>query len=144
LPVSQENVGYPVLHGDYLLFNSPGSGIDNIYAIDLNTEKRYQVTSSRLGAYNPAVSTDGQTLYYNDQTRDGHDVVSIPFNPATWRPFVSGRTSRMFFRDLVEQEGHPDIFSDVPAAARPQIRHVTLSGFKRHRRCCALHIAGDR
>ncbi|MDQ2655925.1 MAG: hypothetical protein M3Y60_00785, partial [Bacteroidota bacterium] len=64
LPVSQENVGHPVLHNGYLLFNSPVTGIDNIYALDVESGKRYQVTSSRLGAYNPDVSADGRTLYY--------------------------------------------------------------------------------
>lgn len=128
LPVSQENVGYPVLHGAYLLFNSPVSGIDNIYALHLGSGKRFQVTSSRLGAYNPAVSADGTTLYYNDQTRDGLDVVRIPFEPSAWRPFEGGRTMQLFFRDLVEQEGHPDIFSDVPETERTATRYRKING----------------
>lgn len=129
MPLSQENVGYPVLHGPYLLFNSPVSGIDNIYAIDLNTSDRYQVTSSRLGAYNPDVSKDGKTLYYNDQTKDGLDVVSIPFDRSTWKPFEPRRTASLFFRELVEQEGDPDIFSNVPQTARQHARYSKFSGF---------------
>lgn len=127
-PLSQENFGYPVLHGDYLLFNSPASGIDNIYALDLRTGVRSQITSSRLGSYNPAVSPDGRTLYYNEQTRDGLDVVSVPFDPATWRPYESERTMSLFFRELMEQEGHPDIFSEVPATERPHQRYRKISG----------------
>ena len=128
LPATPENVGYPVLHAHYLLFNSPATGIDNIYAVDLHTGSRFQVTSSRLGAYNPAVSADGQTLYYNDQSKDGLDVVSIPFDPATWKPFVSEKTTSLFFGELVEQEGHPDIFSDVPSTEQPHRRYRKLSG----------------
>lgn len=128
LPVTQENVGHPVLHKDYLLFNSPVTGIDNIYAIDLESGNRYQVTSSRLGAYNPAVSVDGTTLFYNDQTRDGLDVVSTAFDPATWTPFVSDRTTRLFFRHLVEQEAAPAIFSDVPSSDREHSRYRKMSG----------------
>jgi hypothetical protein len=128
LPVSQENVGYPVLYKNYLLFNSPASGIDNIYAVDLDSNKRFQITSSRLGAYNPAISPDGQTLYYNDQTRDGLDVVSVQFNPATWRPYVAERTTSLFFRELVEQEGNPDVFKDVPRTELPHSRYRKVSG----------------
>lgn len=128
LPISQENVGYPVLHENYLLFNSPALGIDNIFAIDLNTGKRFQLTSSRLGAYNPAVSPDGQTLFYNDQTKDGLDVVSMPFDPAKWKPFETGRKTSLFFRHLIEQEGHPDIFEDVPATPRQSVRYRQISG----------------
>lgn len=128
LPVSQENVGYPVLHGNYLLFNSPARGIDNIFAIDLATGQRFQVTTSRLGAYNPAVSPDGQTLYYNDQTKDGLDVVSIPFDPAKWATYVPGREATLFFGHLVEQEGHPDILKDMPATERVHQRYRVING----------------
>ena len=128
LPVTQENVGYPVLHGDYLLFNSPTTGIDNIYALDTRTGKRYQITSSRLGAYNPAVSASGETLVYNDQTRDGLDIVSIPFEPGTWKPFVSERKASQFFSHLIEQEGNPDIFKDVPSTTLPHGRYRKING----------------
>ncbi|MEX2231032.1 MAG: hypothetical protein WD824_02640, partial [Cyclobacteriaceae bacterium] len=128
LPVTQENVGYPVLYDNYVLFNSPESGIDNIYAIDLNTQKRFQITSSRLGAYNPAVSSDGETLVYNDQTKDGLDVVSIPFEPSGWKPYEVERRASLFFRHLIEQEGHPDIFKDVPATAQPYERYRKING----------------
>jgi hypothetical protein len=128
LPISQENVGYPVLYDHYLLFNSPATGIDNIYGIDLNTNKRYQITSSRLGAYNPAVSPDGKTIYYNDQTRDGLDVVSIPFDPSMWKPFERGRTASLFFTELVEQEGNPDVFKSVPDSTRYHGRYRKISG----------------
>ncbi|HET9487387.1 MAG TPA: hypothetical protein VFO54_08135, partial [Chryseosolibacter sp.] len=128
LPVGQENVGYPVLHGDYLLFNSPVTGIDNIFAVDLTTGKRFQVTSSRFGAYNPAVTDDGKTLVYNDQTKDGMDVVSMVFDPASWRPFQPGRKASLFFQHLVEQEGHPDIFQNVPAKTNLHRRYRQISG----------------
>jgi hypothetical protein len=114
LPVTQENVGYPVPYQHYLFFNSPASGIDNIYALDLNSRKRYQVTSSRLGAYNPAVSKDGTAIVYNEQTKDGLDVVSVPFHPGAWRPFEPERKLSLFFRHLVEQEGNPNMLNNVP------------------------------
>ena len=81
LPVSQENIGYPVLMGNYLFYNSPISGIDNVYVLDIQSTKKYQVTSSKYGAYNPAISNDRKTIYYNEQTRDGLDIVKIPFDP---------------------------------------------------------------
>lgn len=128
LPLSQENTGYPVLHGNYLLFNSPVSGIDNIFAVDIKSGERFQVTSSRLGAYNPAVSADGRTLFYNDQSADGLDVVSVPFDPSTWKPFQTGRTASLLFRHLVEQEGHPDILKDVPSTPLQHSRYRPVNG----------------
>jgi len=61
------------------LYNSPVSGIDNIYALDVKSGNRFQITCSKYGAYNPVVSKDGKWIYYNDQGRDGMDVVKIQF-----------------------------------------------------------------
>jgi hypothetical protein len=128
LPVSHENVGHPVLYGNYLLFNSPATGIDNIYAINVQTGKRFQVTSSRLGAYNPVLSKDGKTMFYNDQTKDGLDVVRTSFDSSAWRVFEPERNASLFFRHLVEQEGNPNIFEDVPDTPRKHQRYRKVTG----------------
>ncbi|MDQ2656033.1 MAG: hypothetical protein M3Y60_01330, partial [Bacteroidota bacterium] len=66
--------------------------------------------------------------YYNDQSRDGLDVVSISFDPSTWVGYTPKRTASVFFRHLVEQEGHPDIFSDVPQQEYAHKRYRKISG----------------
>jgi hypothetical protein len=128
LPVTRENVGHPVLVDHYLFFNSPVSGIDNIYVVDLQTQKRYQVTSSKYGAYNPSISGDGKTIYYNEQARDGMDVVKIPFNPAAWKAFTAPQELKTFFQHLVEQEGRPGLFDSIPRQQLPVKRYSRLKG----------------
>ena len=129
LPMGTENFGHPVLYKHYLLYNSPVSGIDNIYAKDLRTGKTYQVTSSKYGAYNPGISPDGETLYYNDHMVDGLDVVSIPFTPESWKPWESATTTRVdYFQTVVEQEGHEHILEDVPAKTYSVRRYNKLRG----------------
>ena len=112
---TQENMGYPVPVENYVLFNSPRSGIDNIYALHTASAKRYQVTSSKYGAYNPSVSKDGKSIYYNEQARDGMDVAKIPFAPGEWKEVTNGFSQPgPFFDHLVEQEGNPDLFKNIP------------------------------
>lgn len=111
---SNENVGYPVLTENFLLYNSPVSGIDNIYALDLASGKRFQITCSKYGAYNPAISRDGKWIYYNNQGRDGLDVAKIPFAPTTWRPWSSRVQPDTGFRFLAEQEGSPSLLNNLP------------------------------
>lgn len=112
---SDENIGYPVPYQKYILFNSPRSGIDNIYALDTSTGQKYQITSSRYGAYNPSVSLDGKSVYYNEQGRDGLNVVKINFDPSSWKP-VDGLTIQptSSFQHLVEQEGRPSLLDSIP------------------------------
>ncbi len=113
---SDENIGHPVPAGKYVLYNSPISGVDNLYALDTTTLHRYQLTVSKYGAYNPSVSKDGSVLYYNEQGRDGMDVVSISWDTTTWKRVPELREQPgTFFQHLVEQEGRPDILDSIPS-----------------------------
>jgi hypothetical protein len=110
-----ENVGHPAFYQDYLLYNSPYNGIDNIYAIHLPTGDRFQVTSATYGAYNPVVSADGKYLYFNDFQVKGMNVVRIPFSPATWTPLPEVADKNVhYYQPLVEQEGHAELLEDIP------------------------------
>lgn len=118
-PESQENVGFPVLYGNYVLYNSPATGIDNIFALNLETRERFQITSSRYGAYNPSVSRDGKFIYYNDQSKNGLDVVRSPFAPETWTKYSGAQTTPDVYSHLVEQEGDANLFRNVPNETYP-------------------------
>jgi len=111
---SDENIGHPVPFGNYILYNSPVSGIDNIYAIDLATAQRFQITCSKYGASNPSVSRDGKSIYYNDQGRNGMDVVKIPFDPTSWKSWKQQVQAKADFELLTKQEGSPSIFDNIP------------------------------
>ena len=126
---TDENIGHPVLAGNYLFFNSPSSGIDNIYVLDVAANKRYQVTASKYGAYNPTVSPDGKTIYYNEQSRDGLDVVKISFDPAQWKGHTDKpATHRQLYDDLALQEGRPHLFDSVPRTELPVKKYSKISG----------------
>lgn len=129
IPVTQENLGHPVISDNYLLFNSPAGGIDNIYAIDLRNRSRHQVTVSRYGAYNPAVSPDGTWIYYNDQTRNGMDVVRTRWAPETWQPLdKTPQPVKPFYQTLVEQEGQGEILKNVTRNEYESKRYHRASG----------------
>ncbi|MEM7055375.1 MAG: hypothetical protein AAF392_00585 [Bacteroidota bacterium] len=120
LPYLAENIGCPVMAGQYIFYNSAYNGIDNIYAIDLQTKKRYQVTSRRYGAYNPTMATDGHWLILNDFTKDGMDVVKMPFDPQQWIPLeeVKDRAIR-YYEPLVAQEDNCDLLKHMPNRTYP-------------------------
>jgi hypothetical protein len=105
IPYTSLTIDQPVLRGGYLFFNSPFSGIDNIYAVDLHTRQMYQVTSRKFGSFYPCVSPDRSTLAYNDYSALGFDVVETPLDPATWRPVESLQVSDdSYYRPLLAQE----------------------------------------
>jgi Tol biopolymer transport system component len=80
--------------GRYLIFSSDRTGIYNVYARELATDRLYQVTNVLGGAFQPAVSPDGQHLVYTGFTAAGYDLFTAPFDPWTWtlaQPFVDAR-----------------------------------------------------
>jgi hypothetical protein len=126
---TDENIGHPVLHGDLLLYNSPATGIDNIYAYRIGDGKHFQVTESRLGAYNPAVNKEGTILYYNEQQKNGMDVVFVPFAPANWKALEAAPpVDSSSFGFLVEQEQHRNIIVNIPTQSLPVTPFSRASG----------------
>ena len=129
IPATEENIGHPVLFGDYLFYNSPYTGIDNIYALHLKTKKKFQVTSSKYGSYNPSVSPDGKTLYYNEQSRNGMDVVKTELDPYYWKPIENVNQQGVgYFQHLVEQEGRPNLLDSVPQRTFTTSKYGKLKG----------------
>jgi len=115
LSPSFEHITYAFRNDDQLYYVSGLTGIDNIYVKDLSTGQKYQVTSSRFGAYSPELSNDGRILYYNELNSMGTDVVSIKIDPSKWLPLEQVPGSDVQFYDvLVEQEGNAEILSTVP------------------------------
>jgi hypothetical protein len=75
------------LHDHWLLYTSPLSGIDNIYALDMRSKEQFQVTSRKYSASMPAVSPDGKTICFIDFTGvSGSALAIMPFDPSAWIP----------------------------------------------------------
>lgn len=81
---SFENIGRPAFYKNYIIYNSPYNGIGNIYAIDIKTKKRFQVTSRKFGAYNPKIKDD--KMLFIDYNEDGYDIAKINLNRKKWKP----------------------------------------------------------
>ncbi len=129
MAASTKNVGHPVLYRNYLLYNSPYSGIDNIYALNVENGKKFQVTSGKYGSYNPSISADGKTLYYNEQTKNGFDIVKTELDPFYWKPIESVSQQGVgFYQHLADQEGRPNLLDSVPQKAYAKQPYSKLKG----------------
>ncbi len=60
--------------GKSVLFSADYSGFYEIYQLDLQHQRLQQLTHSWGGAHHPALSRDGQTLYYNKLTANGWNL----------------------------------------------------------------------
>jgi len=99
--------------------------------------KRFQITCSKYGAYNPMVTKDGKNIYYNNQGRDGMDVVKIPFDPSSWKPWTQRDQPQHNFGHLVEQEGRPSVLNNL------QQQHYETKRYHRWKGWLILIVGGE-
>ncbi|MFK7948897.1 MAG: hypothetical protein AB8G11_14990 [Saprospiraceae bacterium] len=77
---THHTITVPMLDDEYAYFSASYSGIDNIYAVNLNGDKIIkQLTSVKIGAYQPAIIDE--TLYISEQTERGLMLSQITVKP---------------------------------------------------------------
>lgn len=106
LPRVNENISHPQPWGNYVLYNSPRSGIDNVYAVDVRSKQVFQVTSRPLAAYHAAVSPLGKRLAFEDFSAMGYHIADMPLEPTNWKAVrepAQEQTVR-YFGPLAQQE----------------------------------------
>ncbi|MBX2798585.1 MAG: BamA/TamA family outer membrane protein [Myxococcales bacterium] len=70
--------------GRLLFFSSDRSSIPNIYAVDVQTERLYQITNVVTGAVKPTVHPDGSRIAYMQYSADGWDIRVLELDREQW------------------------------------------------------------
>lgn len=78
------DMSYPNPKGDYIYFNASFTGINNIFALHIDTKKVFQITSSRFGARDAFVD-ENQNLIYSDYTSDGYVIAKTKLDKNAWQ-----------------------------------------------------------
>lgn len=88
LSKSDDIVRQPFVDEKNLFYVSSYNGIDNIYCLDLETQKKYQVTARPYSATRPkVVNIDGeQRIYFNDYSFYGERLSYLMKNENKWLP----------------------------------------------------------
>jgi len=109
-----ENLGKPVIHGQFLYYSTAVNGIDNLFAMDLGSQEHFQITQSRFGAFHASPTSD--FLFYNDYTADGMDVARSPLKKSKWIAKKGNNKSyKPFFEPMVKNEGIDNVLYNPPA-----------------------------
>jgi len=109
-----EQILNPYPRGEYIYFSGSHTGTNNIFAIHRETRETFQLTSSKLGAFQPSVSADGKTLLYSEFTPYGYQVSRRELSPSAYQPVVLKKVESgiAFYKPLIEQSGG-SILDDV-------------------------------
>lgn len=61
-----------------LFFESGADGTNNIYCYEPSTSETFRLTTSRFGAFSPALSADGKKLFFSDYDANGYRLAAVP------------------------------------------------------------------
>jgi sugar lactone lactonase YvrE len=71
--------------GQYVLYSADLERRYNLYAVRLWDRTHFQVTNLLTGAFTPALSRDGQHLYFTGFDGGGYNIYRIPYSPQSWK-----------------------------------------------------------
>ncbi len=72
--------------GCYLYFVSDRTGVNQVYAHELETNELYQVTNARFGAFEPDISGDGKQMVFAEYKAGNYQqLVIAPLDVSAWK-----------------------------------------------------------
>ena len=84
LPSGKSGINRLTTYRDYIIFESGYNGTNNIYALNIVSQKIYQITNVRFGAFDPSISADSSRLLFSDYIANGYTIASLPLDEAVW------------------------------------------------------------
>jgi hypothetical protein len=105
---AMDDVANPEFYRGYVLYVSSYDGVSNIYAVEVETGRRYRVTAAKYGANFPSVSADGSKLLYSDYSIAGYNAAELPLDPSQWT-----RIAAVFRANLAYHGGFRDSLAEA-------------------------------
>lgn len=114
LPYQKQEILRPVYGEGSVFFKAHYNGTDNIYRLNMADRKIFQVSSAKLGAFNPSYDTISKKMTFNTYTTVGYDIAALNANSLSGVPleqianhFVDyGKTAHV-------QEGSRNVLYDI-------------------------------
>ena len=89
-PWANIQLSHPFSFENFVFFSAAYQPVNNIFAVDRTDGSIYQVTDSKLGAFQPSVSPDGKYVLFSDFSAKGYDIKRIPFDRSQWKKVTFG------------------------------------------------------
>jgi len=122
-PFSFLDITQPVQRDNFIFYHGIYSGIDNIYAVDIQTKEIFQVTSSVYGAFDPAISPDGKTMLYADYSPMGFNVVEVKLDSLKWKPLSQVINNSIKLYEVVSAQEGTVVNFDTTSVIHPVSRY---------------------
>lgn len=125
IPYTHHAISRPTPAGERIIFGSPRSGIDNIYAVDLESHHVQQLTSRPFGAMWGTPTPDGARIVFSDYSVRGYDLAESSLGAALDATSGAKPAIERFVDPVVAQESRIDTTSQPHAWKSTAYRGVS-------------------
>ena len=74
---TSDAITHMTVYDKQIYFSKPTRDINQIFSVDIETNKKYQITKDDIAAFQPAISPDGQTLVYTSFSHRGYELKNL-------------------------------------------------------------------
>lgn len=114
LPYQKQEILRPVYGEGSIFFKAHYNGIDNIYRLDMADKKIFQVSSAKLGAFNPFYDTISNKMTFNTYTAEGYDIAALNADSLRGTPLEQIENHFVDYGKAAHiQEGSSNILYDI-------------------------------
>ncbi len=114
-PWTQHTIGRISVGNDRIVYSASYSGIDNIYSVDTAGSKTItQLTSAKIGAYQPDISPDGKRIIFTEFTEMGSVLSSLLISESLQEKTIPEEPIDMERYDVHLSDYEGDILDEIP------------------------------
>ncbi len=95
----------PFSAGEYVYYSASYTGVDNIFALKMNSGEILQLTNSQFGAYDPVVSADRKRFLYSEFKPEGFETREMAIDITSFKEYQPKPEPDFMHADLAEEEG---------------------------------------
>ena len=111
-----EDISHPIFYKNFIIYESPYQGIDNLIAINIDTKEEHLITSRKLGAYYPSI-TNSDELLFSDYSLMGKRVAIVDLDSNNWSPIPKIVYDPVrSFQPMYDQEDGPVFDEPFPSS----------------------------
>ncbi len=114
-PWTQHTIGRISVGNERVVYSASYSGIDNIYSVDINGSQTItQLTSAKIGAYQPDISPDGKRIVFTEFTEMGSVLSSLSISESLQHTITPEEPIDMDRYNVRLAEYEEDILDKIP------------------------------
>lgn len=107
---TNQQLSRPIFINDKIAFNAHFNGVDNVYELNIADKKINALTASKYGAFNASLTSDQQSILFNNYQLMGYEIAKTPI-----KELSIGTNNFVYFGETAEkQENTSNVFTNVP------------------------------